>query len=65
MTSAKIAAGGVGASDIRPSGISATVSIDPPSVSGATCSVVNTTVTGIASGDIVILNSRRRWSPVS
>ncbi len=57
MTSAKIPAGGIAASDIRPSGLSSTVSIDPPSVTANTCSVVNTAVASIASGDIVVLNT--------
>ncbi len=57
VTSAKIPAGGIAASDIRPSGIASTVSINPPSIAADTCTVVDTAVASIASGDIVILNT--------
>ena len=57
VTSAKIAAGAVGKTDINPSGMVSSVTIDPPSITSNNCTVVNTAITGVTPGDIVIFNA--------
>jgi hypothetical protein len=57
VTSAKIAAGAISKADISPSGMASTITINPPSIASNSCTIVNTTMTGILPGDVVIFNA--------